>query len=175
MTQEEVDRLLATMDSQSQVVTANLLELEDLPMYKELTSSTSPPQLTGRTQAMVEPALAAVQELWRYFGLFNGLLRQARDLRGTDRKIRDTKIAELEELLTGRSIKLPAKKIPLAQRGLLTGAETDDSITPDDLLRSTPPSRWCWKLTQPGICFCLPVPAPGMSRVRSASSAPSWA
>lgn len=171
MTQEEVDRLLATMDSQSQVVTANLLELEDLPMYKELTSSTSPPQLTGRTQAMVEPALAAVQELWRYFGLFNGLLRQARDLRGTDRKIRDTKIAELEELLTGRSIKLPAKKIPLAQRGLLTGAETDDSITPDDLLRAMSAAFDTAKSVVLEIDAAWDLLLPACTRARDESSA----
>lgn len=135
MPPEEVDRLLATMSSQSSVVTTNLLELEDLPTYKILTDAKSPPKLTGTTKDLVEPAMAGVRQLWQFFAMFTDLLRKAQDLRGTGR-LKESRAVELEQLLTGPSIKLPAKQIPLAQRGLLTAAETDDAITPADLLRA---------------------------------------
>lgn len=136
MTPEEVEQLLATMNDRSTVVTTNLLELEDLPVYKVLTDSKSPPNLTGTTKARVEPALEGMRKLWQFFGLFNDLLRSAQALRGSDRRLKESKARELEQLLTGPSIKLPATQIPLAQRGLLTAAETDDCMTPSDLLRA---------------------------------------
>ncbi len=136
LTAQELDTLLATMKAQSTVLTTNLFEFEELDAYKLLNDPQMKGQLTGLTAARVRGALQSYQDLWQSFSLFTDLIERAETLRGTDKKLKSDKLQELEQLLTGRSIKLPAKQIPLAQRGLLTGSETDDSISADDLLRT---------------------------------------
>src|SRR5262249_37719806 len=43
-------------------------------------------------------------------------------------------LAEVEQLLRGPSIKLPPVRTPLAQRGLLSAAQREDAICPEDML-----------------------------------------
>jgi hypothetical protein len=138
MTLDEIDRALAEWRDRLRCVDENLLALEDEPTCKMLERAT----LSGSTRTRVEPALAAMRELFQQRTLLQDTIGQARALR--DRVGRGPlpammlpsrrSLLEIEHLLRGRSIRLPRLRTPLAQRGLLSGAEREDTISPEDLL-----------------------------------------
>jgi class 3 adenylate cyclase len=136
-TLEEIDARLADLDAKAAVVTANLVDLQELVAYKVL-SGTSPEVagLSGMTEARVRPALEAMQDLSLHFSALTDLIERAKAERGTSRKLRPARLDELDRMLFGASVTLPARQVPLAQRGLLQARETDETITPDDLLRA---------------------------------------
>jgi class 3 adenylate cyclase len=136
-TLEEIDARLADLDTKAAVVTANLVDLQELVAYKVL-AGTSPAAagLTGVTESRVRPALEAMQDLWLHFSALTDLIERAKAERGTSRKLRSARVDELDRMLFGASVRLPARQVPLAQRGLLQAGETDETITPDDLLRA---------------------------------------
>lgn len=126
----QLDALLERLGQAERAVSGNLVELEEQPTYKLL----QPATLVGVSAHRVVPALAALAELWRQFGLLRDLLERARALRGNDRDLSGAKRRELQTLLTGPSITLAVNQVPLAQRDLLGEAQTDHTITPAALL-----------------------------------------
>jgi hypothetical protein len=138
VTLEQIDQLLADWRKKIDLVGQNLMDLNSLPTYQRLSGASGFPkvELTGITQARVTPALAAMSDLFQDFDLLLNTIDQAVQLRkqvplflGAEQKVH-----QIEQLLTGRSIQLPAVQTPLAQRGLLTATETANAIAPEQLL-----------------------------------------
>lgn len=133
----EIDQLIADWKNKVNIAGQNLLELQELPTYQRLCGSFGfpPVKLTGITATRVTPALEAMNDLFQYFDLLVQTIDKAIKLRQQSLRFLSTqKIAEIAQLLTGASIELPGVQTPLAQRGLLTGAETITKITPAQLL-----------------------------------------
>ncbi len=139
MTLEEIDKLLADWKKKIDLVGQNLIDLHGLPTYQRLTgvSEYSAVQLTGVTQARLRPALEAMNDLFGYFDLLVKTVDKATQLRASiiPRFLRSPqKLQEIEQLLTCPSIQLTVIQTPLAERGLLSAAETTHAIAPEDLL-----------------------------------------
>lgn len=138
MTLEEIDQLLADWRKKVNLVSQNLMDLHDLPTYQRLAGVPGFPkaELVGVTQARVTPALEAMNELFEHFDLLVNTVNKATALRSSlPRFLGSEQIREIEQLLTGPSIQLPASQTPLAHRGLLSAAQTANSMTPEQLLR----------------------------------------
>lgn len=139
MTPEELDRLLAEWKNLLDIASQNLIELQDLPTYQRLVGSRGyrKVELVGVSAKRVIPALEAMNELFEHFDLLSQTVDKANDLRLSLPRFlaSEQKINEIKHLLVGASIHLPAMKTPLAQRGLLTAAETKNAITPKQLLQ----------------------------------------
>ncbi len=137
-TLEEIDRLLAEWKNLLAIASQNLIDLQELPTYQRLVGGYGYPkvQLTGATATRVTPALEATNELFEHFDLLSETVNKANNLRSSISRflVNEQKTNEIKQLLVGESIKLPAMRTPLAQRGLLTGAETSNAITPKQLL-----------------------------------------
>ncbi|GAX44957.1 hypothetical protein NIES4075_59760 [Tolypothrix sp. NIES-4075] len=134
----EIDQLIADWKNKVNIAGQNLLELQELPTYQRLCGSFgfTPVQLTGITQTQVTPALEAMNDLFQYFDLLVQTIDKAIKLRQQlPRFLSREKITEIAQLLTGASIELPGVQTPLAQRELLTGAETTTKISPAQLLQ----------------------------------------
>jgi hypothetical protein len=89
------------------------------------------------TAARVRPALAAIPAIYIHFGLLRAAIDRAMALRRALPALfgADAKVAELQQILFGPSILLPATDIPLAQRTLLSGSRQSESVTAEDLLQ----------------------------------------
>ncbi|MDP1793105.1 MAG: hypothetical protein Q8K63_03115 [Acidimicrobiales bacterium] len=131
-TLEDIDRQLTELRAAETAVTANLLTLEEHPAYQLLSAAKD--SMTGLTAERARPALQAMLDLWQHFALLSDLVDRADDLRGTDRRLPDERIAELDHLLNGHSVPLPRRQVPLAQRGLLSVSHVEEAITPADVL-----------------------------------------
>jgi hypothetical protein len=138
MTLDEIDTLLADWQAKLSLASNNLLELDALTTYKRLSGDggLNPPKLTGITQSRVQPTLDAVAELWKSLQALNDVVARAAEMRKSIPRlwVSDNALRAIYDLLTGPSIKLSAAATPLAQRGLLSGAEQHTTMTPSDLL-----------------------------------------
>ena len=139
MTLEEIDKLLADWKKKIDLVGQNLIDLHGLPTYQRLTgvSDHSATQMTGVTQGRLRPALEAMNDLFGYFDLLVKTVDKATQLRALiiPRFLRSPqKLQEIEQLLTLPSIQLTVIQTPLAERGLLSAAETSNAIAPQELL-----------------------------------------
>ena len=120
------------------LATDNLLMLDDSLTYKRLEGKDGLPQtrLTGITQAQVMPALAAMHDLFQHIGRLADVVERAGELRKSLSRFlpnMDT-MRQIDMLLNGPSIKLASIHTPLAQRSLMSGGETAQTITPSRLL-----------------------------------------
>lgn len=138
MTLREIDAALAAWNDRLGAAARNLMDLQSEPAYQHLsgTGGLTKAKLEGVTAARVEPALGAMLTAFQHFALLNETIERAAHLRrnlptlfGADQKLRD-----IEELLFGKSIRLPANDVPLEQRTLLSGVENIPYISPQDLL-----------------------------------------
>jgi hypothetical protein len=93
-------------------------------------------KLKGITEGQVTPALEEMSVLFEHFDLLLNTIERATELRKQISwfLVSEQKIYEIEQLLTGSSIQLPAVQTPLAYRGLLTAVETAKAIAPETLL-----------------------------------------
>ena len=138
LTLEQIDRALAEWHDRLRLATDNLLMLDDSLTYKRLEGKDGlpPTRLTGVTQAQVTPALAAMHDLFQHIGRLGEVVERAGELRKSLPRFlpnSDT-LRQIEQLLLGPSIKLPSARTPLAQRSLMSAAETPQTITPARLL-----------------------------------------
>ena len=140
MTLADIDKALAQWESRLSSAAHNLFDLQADPTYQCLTGSGGAPltQLSGVTKARVGPALENVGTLFQCFDLLRCTIDRAVQLRrdfpalfGGDQKGR-----EIEQLLLGKSIRVRPDQIPIAKRSLLTGADDQGCISPDELLKS---------------------------------------
>ena len=135
---EHVDQLLSDWQQKLNLVSQNLIDLQGTLTYQRLagTGGFLPLPLTGITAHRVLPALSALDELFQHFDQLRGTIDHARELRKQVPRFlgAEPKVQEIDRLLTGDSIQLAIVQIPLAQRGLLSAAETATAIAPADLL-----------------------------------------
>jgi hypothetical protein len=138
MTLQEIDGALAAWNSRLAVAAQNLMDLQAEPTCEQLTGSGGAPKapITGVTAARVEPALGAMLTAFQYFALLNDTIKHANALRHNLPTLfsSEQKLREIEEILCGKSIHLPAVDVPLEQRTLLSGVQCSESISPDELL-----------------------------------------
>ena len=135
MTLEQIDAALAEWQGKLNLASANLLELDDLFTYKRL-RGTAGEALVGVTRDRVGPALAAMDQLWQSLALLTDTVSRAQAVRKSASRLWATERAgrEIEQILTGPSVLMPAPPAPLAQRELLSTADSTLSITPSQLL-----------------------------------------
>jgi len=132
MTIEEVDRDLAEWQSRLRRIDENLVALQLDPVHMRLEQSRDG-GLDGVTRERVLPALTAMQELFAQRGLLYDMVRQATGLRaGLNRRKPAETLGEIERLLRGPSIVVPAVETPLGRRSLLDTSEK--AVAPDQLL-----------------------------------------
>jgi predicted transcriptional regulator len=135
---EEIDQMLADWKVKLDLISQNLIDLCGLLTYQRLSGASgfSPVQLTGITKNKIDPALAALNELLQHFDLLSQTIAKAKSLRAAMPRFlgTDQKVQEIFDLLNQASIQLPVVITPLAQRELLTAAETTRKITPLQLL-----------------------------------------
>ncbi len=138
MTLNDIDVALADWDAKRAVASDNMLELMDNPTYKALTgfSGSTPTPLTGITKQRVEPALKSLDEIWELFAQMGNVVDQAHALRKAARSVFNaSQLLEIENLLTGPSVKLSAP-VGFAQRSLLTPAELTSGISLERVMQS---------------------------------------
>jgi hypothetical protein len=133
----QLDRLLTDWQQKAGAANQNLLDLYDLPAYQRLIGMGNPPSnVTGITQQQVSIALTAIDRLFEDLELLNQPIELARRLRRELPVlfVSDSKLQEIEQLLTGKSIQLPTIQTPLAQRNLLSADRQSQSISLKTLL-----------------------------------------
>lgn len=142
MTLDEIDKQLAAWEEQISQATTNLLEVEGLisvQWLKGVPGKTAPAALTGLSKTKVPPALAALGHVWTSMKLLTDVLEEAKRLRHTCKGgifARDgATIKQIEELLTGPSVKLPPKERSLADRELFASATEEQATTPAAVLK----------------------------------------
>lgn len=135
---EQIDQLLADWKTRLDLASQNMLALQGLTTYQRLAGEAGFPkaQLTETTAIQVSAALDAMNQVFQYFDLLLATISRAAALhRQVPRFLgSDQKLQAVEELLIGQSIQLSVVQVPLAQRSLLSAAETTCTVTPDNLL-----------------------------------------
>jgi hypothetical protein len=137
LTLDEIDAELAHWKQGLSAAAQNLMDLNSLPTYQRLAGSNGVEKATleGVTAERVYPALAAMGRLFQNFDDLQSTIDRANELRqrvsmfGSDQTLR-----EVEQLLRGKSVKLPPVAIPIEQRTLSTAIENVEWITPGDLM-----------------------------------------
>ena len=138
MTLEQIDSELREWDRKLRVASDNMLELSDSVSYQRLLGEGHWPkvQLTGLTASRAQPAIDGLHTLWTYYSLLRDTIGRARKLRESVSMLLPSRnlLDEIETLLHGPSIELPAVATPLEQRGLLAAAETAQAVPPERML-----------------------------------------
>jgi DNA repair exonuclease SbcCD ATPase subunit len=139
MTVREIDEALAAWKSRLEAAAQNLMDLQAQPTYRRLTgcSGVSQPEITGVTASRVGSPLAEFVHVFEYLELLRETVDRAAALRD-DLPIfnADQKLREIEDLLSGPSVRLPAIDVPLEQRSLLDGARNEVCLSPAALLEA---------------------------------------
>jgi hypothetical protein len=126
----DLDTTLTELRAASERIGANLLELE-LDPGRELLEQVA---LEGKSAARWSQASAALLELWRRHELLRDVLERAAAVRGGRGRLPADRLAELEELLRGRSIVLSTGPLPPERRALLDTSRANRRCTPRELL-----------------------------------------
>ena len=135
MTNDPISAKLSAWQGRLALVSRNLGEINEHPAVLRMKARRrdTPSFFTGETAWRVDETLAALDALWKDYLLLNAMLDEADGLRKQS-GLFQSHDAEIDALLDGPSIALPATRTPLAERGLLTTAERSDKATPDELL-----------------------------------------
>src|SRR5262245_63006278 len=96
---DEIDVTLERLRPASDVIGANLLELERDPNRKLLETAT----LTGVTKSRWEEATRSLANIWECFTRLQDLLTRATGVRGPRARISSDRVIELNQLLAGPS------------------------------------------------------------------------
>ena len=134
MTLREIDYALGLWNSQLATAAQNLMDLQSHPSYKRLAAPNG--SLQGKTAVQAALAVNTLSMLLRYYELLQGTISRAEELRrdlpvlfGSEQQVQ-----QIGQILQGRSIQLPPVQVPLGKRGLLSGIENVDCISPAALL-----------------------------------------
>jgi hypothetical protein len=130
MTITEIDATLARLTETVERVGNNLVDLE-LDSTRELLDELP---LEGESASSWQRTRVSVAGLWQLHGLLLKHLERARELRGTKAHPKPDQLAMLEQLLTGPSIEVSTRQVPLAERDLTGEEEVVVRCTFDDLL-----------------------------------------
>ena len=132
---EEIDRVLSLWRRDLASIESNILELNGLLSYEILSSGSI--RFTGRSTVEVPQAIAAVELLWELLRLVQEVIARATQLRASLPFLKRAQaLAEIEQLLTGPSVVMPAQEVPLAQRGLLSESESLSRFSPEQAKKS---------------------------------------
>jgi hypothetical protein len=117
VTRQEAQDRLATATAERDTIQGNLLDL-DTSFGKRMLSGA---QLTGVTKQRWDAASAALASLWDTYTAYSAVIDRATELLAT---VRDRDMAQVTDLLLGRSVRLARGPAPLASRDLAdTGLE----------------------------------------------------
>ena len=130
----EIDNVLGLWNTQLATAAQNLMDLQSHPTYERLAAPNG--GLQGRTAAQAALAVNTLSMLLRYYELLQGAVGRAEELRRDLPMLfgSEQRVGEIRQVLEGRSIQLPAVQVPLGQRGLLSGMENVNCISPAVLL-----------------------------------------
>ncbi|WP_310426034.1 hypothetical protein [Chamaesiphon sp. VAR_48_metabat_135_sub] len=137
LTLAQLDRLLADWQQKAAAANQNLLDLHDLPAYQRLSGMGNPPSnVIGITQQQASTALTAIDRLFEYLELLNQSIDRSRKLRRElpSLFVSDSKLQEIEQLLTGMSVELPSIQKPIAERDLLSSSQQFRAVSLETLL-----------------------------------------
>jgi hypothetical protein len=138
ITLEQIDKTLEEWQTRLRFAMDNLLALDDSLTYKRLEGKDGLPQtrLTGITHTQVTPALAAMRDLFQHINRLSDVVERAANMRKALPRFfpSDNALRDIDALLNGPSVRLPSVQTPLAQRSLMSAAETPQTITPSRLL-----------------------------------------
>lgn len=126
----DIDTTLTELRAASERVGANLLELE-LDPGRDLLEQVA---LEGESAARWSQASTTLLELWRRHELLQDLLQRAAAVRGGRGRLPADRLAELEELLRGRSIVVSTGPVAPERRALLDTSRASRRCTPRELL-----------------------------------------
>lgn len=131
MTLEELDKKLASWNTDLEAITTNLNGLEEGAGFKTAKVT----ELTGETKTKCLENFATVEKLWEYLKLIRDVIELAVEKRKNVPMLigRGQAIDEIEKLLTGNSVTLPSTVVPHHERGLLADAERAHHSTPDKM------------------------------------------
>ncbi|MFG1854640.1 hypothetical protein ACGFJT_22605 [Actinomadura geliboluensis] len=115
LSREEVDRTLARLRDERERIGAALLELEAHQGYQLLEGAA----LTGETRRVQADVQSRAASLWTLFDLYGRAVDAAEELRARHGRPGQAQLAELTRLLTGPSVELPVREVPLERRTLL--------------------------------------------------------
>jgi len=115
-----------------------MLALQELVTYQRLAGEAgfSKAQLTGTTAVQVAEVLDGMNQVFQHFALLVATVNRAAESRKQMPRFlgSEQRLQAVETILLGPSIQLSAVQVPLAQRSLLSVAETTCTVTPDHLL-----------------------------------------
>jgi hypothetical protein len=121
-----LQRLSAAADA----ISVNLVDLERDPTHHMLQTAT----LHGETSRRWTEAQVDLAHLFEWNARLTERVDRARELVGGRTKLPAATEATLDAMLCGPSIQLSSTEIPLGERNLLGGAQSDEFCTPDELL-----------------------------------------
>lgn len=127
MSREGAEYELQARAAERDRISGDLLDLEAHTTYQLLKGAS----LRGQTARRWAAAQAAVAVVWALYDLYRGALRQAEEVRARRSKPGPTELAELTQLLSGRSVVLKAEAKPVELR-TLGAAEPDEQLTLDE-------------------------------------------
>ncbi|BAJ31244.1 hypothetical protein KSE_54690 [Kitasatospora setae KM-6054] len=130
LNREEVDRALARLGAERDAVEAALLALQDHQGLRLLTGA----ELAGRTRERWSAAEGGVALLWALFDRYAEALASARAVRSRRNRPTAAELAELSELLSGRSVTVSGGRLPDAAAGLGAPARLVEQVTLAELL-----------------------------------------
>ncbi len=125
MTREQAAAAAAAAAAERDNIQANLLAL-DASFGKRLLAGA---KLTGRTQQQWGAANAELTNLWETFNAYSTVVARAAELAADIGRGSAVKIAEINRLLGGPSVRLAIASAPLGQRELTAGPTTDITVT----------------------------------------------
>lgn len=133
MNLDEIDKSLETWQKNIQAASANISALEALPSYITLKANVA--KLQGKTKNEIGVALLAMNSVWEQFTLLNHVVQEAVSLRKDLPQIfgRGDRIQKISDLLSGQSIVLQKKEIPIDERGLTGVSEREERTSPQAL------------------------------------------
>ncbi|MEV6522124.1 hypothetical protein AB0M43_09305 [Longispora sp. NPDC051575] len=111
---DQADEALGRLTAEHDRISATLLELDAHPTRRMLDVVV----LSGQTARRWTVARAGLDQLWRLYEAYQGVLHHAREVRARRGRPNADDLAELATLLLGRSVWLVGPDVPLGQRSL---------------------------------------------------------
>jgi hypothetical protein len=124
MTKEQAAGAATAAAAERDNIQANLLAL-DASFGKRLLAGA---KLTGRTRQQWSAADAELANLWETFNAYSTVVGRAAELAADIGRGSAVKIAEINRLLSGPSVRLAMASAPLGQRELTAGPTTDITV-----------------------------------------------
>jgi hypothetical protein len=124
VTKEEAAAAATAAAAERDNIQANLLHL-DASFGKRLLAGA---KLTGRTQRQWAAANAALTNVWETFNAYSTVVGRAAELAADIGRGSGVKVAEINRLLRGPSVRLARASVPLGQRELTAGPTTDVTV-----------------------------------------------